>query len=63
MTELQIEQLGLKPNKSKLHPNRYWCDITKTYINIHKGLKHIHIIDIIFKIGYMQGVNASKIKK
>ena len=63
MTELQLEELGLIADKSKLHPNRYWCNLTQTDITINKGLKAVDVMEIIFKIGYVQGIDTGKAQR
>ena len=63
MTELQLEELGLIANETTFNPNRYWCNLTQTNITINKGLKAVDVMEIIFKIGYVQGVETGKAQR
>lgn len=60
MTALQLEKMGILTERTKLNPNRYWCNTIQDYINI-KGTDTIEdVLNMIFSSGYVQGIETGK---
>ena len=55
MNDIELEKLGIIVDKTALHPNRYWCNVTQTEIKIVKGTTAEQIIEMIFEQGCLQG--------
>ena len=63
MNDEELEQIGIIADKSKLRPNRYWCNIIQDNINISKGTKLEVIMEKIFQNGYAQGIDTGKTQR
>ncbi len=60
MTKSQLKNLGIIPEKSKLHPNRYWCNVTQNYIDISRNDSDEQIIQQIYDSGVNDGIKEGK---
>jgi hypothetical protein len=63
MTDLELQKMGIISDPTPISPNRYWCNTTQTNIVIQKGLEIDDLIEIIFKIGILQGNQEGKQKR
>ena len=60
MTDNQLAKLDIHPDKSKLHPVRYWCNVTQTHMNIVRATTPEDIVRRIHAIGMDQGIEEGK---
>jgi hypothetical protein len=60
MTELQLEKMGILPDKTKLNPNRYWCNTVQDYLTITKTTELQDVLNMIFSIGHEEGICTGK---
>jgi hypothetical protein len=63
MDDLELEKLGLIADKTKLNPNRYWCNTTQTEIKIAKGTTPEQLMHKIFEQGYVLGIETGKAQR
>lgn len=63
MNDIELEKLGVRADKTTLKPNRYWCSVTETEMNIAKGTTAEQIVMKIFEQGYLQGIEKGKSKR
>ena len=60
MTARQLEKMGIIMERTKLNPNRYWCNTTQDYLTIHKTDTMETILQMIFDSGMEQGIEYGK---
>ncbi len=60
MTDLQLGKLGIVPDKSKLKPNRYFCNTRQEFVDILKGTTVEMILNDIIEVGRLQGIEEGK---
>lgn len=60
MTALQLEKMGILTEKTKLNPNRYWCNTIQDYLTIKKTDTLEDVLNMIFSNGYAQGIETGK---
>ena len=60
MTALQLEKMGILTEKTKLSPNRYWCNTIQDYLTIRKEDTMEDVLTMIFENGYTQGIDTGK---
>jgi len=60
MTDQELEKMGIISDKSKLSPNRYWCNTTQENMNIAKGTTPFQLLAKIYEAGYIQGIDTGK---
>ena len=57
MTDLQLEKLGILSDKSKLKPNRYYCNTRQEFVDIPRETTVETILVDIIAAGRLQGVD------
>jgi len=60
MTDKALEKIGILPDKSRLNPNRYWCNATQEHMNISRNMWGEDIMQDIFDNAFNQGVEEGK---
>ena len=60
MTALQLEKMGILTERTKLNPNRYWCNTVQDYLIIRKTDTMEDVLNMIFSNGYSQGIETGK---
>lgn len=63
MRDEELEKIGIFPDKTKIYPNRYWCNITQSEIKITDDLTTEDILFKIFEEGYTQGIETGKAQR
>ena len=63
MSDLELEKMGIIEDSTTFNPNIYWCNTTQTNITIPKELEIDALIEIIFKIGILQGIQEGKLQR
>jgi len=60
MTARQLEKMGILTERTKLNPNRYWCNTTQDYLTIDKSNTMEDVLKMIFDSGMEQGIEEGK---
>ena len=60
MTDKQLEKLGIYPSMNTLKPKKYWCEVTESYMIIHRDMTLKDIVTNIYAIGIEKGINKGK---
>ena len=60
MTARQLEKMGILKERTKLNPNRYWCNTTQDYLTIQKTDTMETVLQMIFYRGIEQGIEEGK---
>jgi hypothetical protein len=63
MTDKQLAELNIHPDKTSLTPNRYWCNETERHINIPRSMTRLELHQDMYDTGFINGVKEGKNKK